>query len=466
MALAASVAALADPSALEAQKSTMKPNIIFILADDLGYGDLSCYGQQHITTPRLDQMAAQGLRLTRHYAGSTVSAPSRCVLMTGLHTGHCLTRGNAGSRLDLRPEDQTVAEWLKTAGYTTALIGKWGLGEPETVGIPNRQGFDYFFGYLNQGHAHNAYPDYLWKNEIRVEFDNPQAQKDGKQLGYALEKTTHSHDLFTEDALQYIEKQIDTTFFLYLAYTLPHVNNERQKHTRLGMEAPDTTMYPLNDWPANEKAKAAMILALDRDCGRIMDKLRELGIAENTLVVFTSDNGPHLEGVDVEVMNSNGRLTGTKRDLTEGGIRVPFIFWWPGTIEAGVSDYVSGFQDFMPTACQLAGLKIPPADGVSLVPLFKGRKAKQKPLYWEFFEGGVYKQAVCDGNWKYIRVKAQETGLISESLYNLADDESEQNNLAASNPQLLARMRELARRLTESPQDPAFPDFSKVFAEN
>ena len=262
------------------------PNIIFILADDLGYGDLGCYGQKQVRTPNIDKMATEGVRFTQCYAGCTVCAPSRCCLMTGKHTGHAEVRGNA--LVPLRPEDTTVAEVLQGAGYTTGLVGKWGLGEPGTTGVPNRKGFDYFFGYLNQAHAHNYYPDYLWRNQDKVPLEGNVVEK-----GVATKRAQYSHDLFTKEALAFVEKNKTKPFFLYLAYTIPHANNEAGKQ---GMEVPDDAPYSDKDWPQQQKNHAAMITRLDRDVGTLLKRLKELELDENTIVFFTSDNGPHREG--------------------------------------------------------------------------------------------------------------------------------------------------------------------------
>jgi len=284
--------------------SRRKPNIIFIMADDLGYGDLGCYGQQVIQTPHIDRLAAEGVRFTDCYAGSTVCAPSRCVLMTGKHTGHCHVRGNA--RVPLRPEDVTVAELLQGQGYTTGMIGKWGLGEPDTTGIPNRQGFDYWFGYLNQKNAHNYYPEFLWRNEEKV------------TLGGDLEesKSEYTHDLFTQEALHFVDDHQDDPFFLYLPYTIPHANNELGRDSGDGMEVPDYGPYADEKWKQPQKGHAAMITRMDRDIGSLLSLLAELDLEKDTLLFFTSDNGPHKEGgADPEFFNSSGPLRGYKRDL-------------------------------------------------------------------------------------------------------------------------------------------------------
>lgn len=416
-----------------------RPNIIFILADDLGYGDLGCYGQQTIQTPNLDRMATEGMIFTDHYAGSTVCAPSRCCLMTGLHTGHAHVRGNA--RLPLRPADVTVAELLKQAGYATGIVGKWGLGEPETTGIPNRQGFDHWFGYLNQRHAHNYYPDYLWRNEEKVELAN-EVRDVNPPGGVATKRVQYSHDLFTADALDFVTQHKNGPFFLYLAYTIPHANNEARNE---GMEVPSYGPYANEDWPDPQKGHAAMISRMDGDIGRLLGRLKSLGIDDKTVVLFSSDNGPHKEGgADPQFFDSNGPLRGNKRDLYEGGIRVPLIARWPGQIAAGSgTNHVSAFWDFLPTCCDLAGV-VPPEgiDGLSMAPtlLGKPRRQRQHPyLYWEFHEQGK-KQAVRVGNWKAVRVNVAKKPDGPIELYDLEADLGEQENIADRYPEIVAQM--------------------------
>ena len=416
-----------------------KPNIIFILADDLGYGDLGCYGQKQVKTPHLDRMAAEGIRFTNCYAGSTVCAPSRCTLMTGHHTGHARIRGNA--LVPLRPEDVTVAEILKQAGYTTTLIGKWGLGEAGTSGIPNKKGFDSFFGYLNQMHAHNYYPDFLWRNETRESLPNVVPAVAGREFGtgVATKRIVYSHDLFAQEALDFVTQHTKSPFFLYLALTIPHANNEAKDS---GMEVPDLGQYAREVWPAPEKGKAAMISRMDADVGRLMAKLRELGIDEKTVVFFTSDNGPHKEGgVDPTFFRSSGPLQGTKRSLHDGGIRDPMLVRWPSKIAPGrVSDLPWAFWDVLPTLAELAGAetKIPIGiDGISVVPtlLNQGVQQRHEFLYWEFHEGPS-QQAVRMGDWKAIR---KRPGARLE-LYDLRHDIAERTDVAGQRPEVVSRI--------------------------
>ncbi len=416
-----------------------KPNIIFIMADDLGYGDVGCFGQKVIQTPNLDRMAAEGMRFTDCYAGSTVCAPSRCCLMTGLHTGHALVRGNA--RVPLRPEDVTVAEVLKQVGYGTAIIGKWGLGEPDSTGIPNRQGFDTWFGYLNQRHAHNYYPAYLWLNEIKAELRNEVNHvingRDRTPGGVATKRLDYSHDLFTRMVLSFLDRQGEKPFFLYVPYTIPHANNEAGNR---GMEVPDFGPYADKDWPDPQKGHAAMITRMDRDIGEIFASLERLDLDKNTIVFFTSDNGPHREGgADPTFFNSSGPLQGIKRSLHDGGIRVPAIARWPGHVKAGsVSKLPWAFWDFLPTAAELAGTE--PAkgiDGISIVPTLLGEKGQKKHefMYWEFHEGGGSTQAVRMGDWKAVCQYGKQIGL-----FDLRTDIAEAHDVAAEHPDVVAKI--------------------------
>lgn len=433
------VLSLAAPKTAISAETPAAPNIVFIMADDLGYGDLGCYGQERIRTPAIDRLAAEGVRFTQFYAGSTVCAPSRCVLMTGLHLGHCYIRGNG--KINLRPGDVTVAEVLKPAGYATGLFGKWGLGHEGSDGVPTRQGFDEFFGYLDQHHAHNYYPTFLVRHEERVALDNEVPGAGDFGQGVAAKKVEYSHDLIADQALAFIDRHHAEPFFLYVPVTLPHANNEAGKR---GMEIPDYGPYAEEDWPAPEKGRAAMITRLDRDVARILERLERHGIDDRTIVMFTSDNGPHAEGgSDPDFFDSNGPLRGTKRDLYEGGIRVPMIVRWPGVAPAGsVSDHVGYFGDFLATAAELAGVS-PPAkhDGVSFVQAIRGNSDKQPAhefLYWEFYEQGSA-QAVRSGDWKAV---VQPLGGTDVELYNLATDIGEEHDVAGEHPAVVERMRE------------------------
>ncbi len=424
-----------------ASSAARPPNIVFIMADDLGYGDLGCYGQRVIETPRLDRMAQEGTRFTTCYAGSTVCAPSRSVLMTGLHTGHTTVRGNFGvggvkglgggaGRVPLRSEDVTVAEILKEAGYVTGMSGKWGLGEPKTTGEPNGQGFDEWFGFLNQRRAHDHYPEFLWHNRKRVMLPKNHGGKEG----------TYSHDLFTDFAVDFVKRHREERFFLYLPYCVPHAKYQMP---------PEGALFEDKPWKRNEKSHAAMVTRLDRDVGRLLDLLDELNLSERTLVFFCSDNGAaeRWEGR----FDSSGPLRGRKRDLTEGGLRVPMIVRWKGAVPAGrVSDLPWWFADFLPTCAVLAGKEEPVGlDGMSIVsalkggnlPLRPGPDGKREPsrhFYWEFHEGG-FQQAVRWMDWKAIRSGPNKP----LRLYNLKKDLGENRDLAAEHPEIAKKMRAL-----------------------
>jgi arylsulfatase A-like enzyme len=413
------------------------PNIILILADDLGYGDLGCYGQVMVQTPRLDRLASEGLRFTQFYAGSTVCAPSRCVLMTGKHTGHCYIRGNA--KENLPPEEVTVAEVAKAAGYVTALIGKWGLGHEGSHGVPTRQGFDRFFGYLDQHHAHNYYPAYLMSDEVRFPLANVVPGDGDFGSGVATERRQYSPDLMIDEALKFLDANKDRPFFLYFASTLPHANNEGKQK---GMEIPDYGHYGRQDWPEPQKGLAAMISRLDGDVGRLLDRLTQLEIDNRTLVLFSSDNGPHREGGnDPNFFNSNGPLKGIKRDLTDGGIRVPFLARWPGQIPAGqTTEAIGWFADLLPTVADLLGVMLPGGlDGVSFKSVLMGQPRERpadKPLYWEFYERPG--QAVRMGDWKVIR---RPLGGDAYEVYNLREDIGETRDVAAERANIVAQGR-------------------------
>lgn len=423
-----------------------QPNIIFIMADDLGYGDLGCYGQTIIKTPRLDQMAAEGMRFTQFYSGCPVCAPSRSVLMTGQHTGHTHVRGNAGttdtSIQSLRDQDVTVAEILKQRNYSTALIGKWGLGEVDQPGFPLRQGFDYFYGYLNQVHAHNYYPTFLYRNDQEVKLRNevrlPEGKEPGFLGGYATKRVDYSHDLIAEEALKFVREKAGGPFFLYLALTIPHANNEATRMMGNGAEVPTFGIYANEDWPDQDKGQAAMITRMDADIGRLLDTLHELQIDERTLVFFTSDNGPHDESNhNLERFHPSGPLRGIKRSLTEGGVRVPMLARWPGKIKAGaVSDQLGYFADILPTLSEVAGAKVDvKTDGISIVPtmLGQGKQQHHEYLYWEFYEQGS-RQSVRFGDWVAIR-QPMITGVVE--LYDVSKDIGQKSNVAAEHPDLI-----------------------------
>jgi arylsulfatase A-like enzyme len=435
----------AAPQQLESLRPKQRggPNIIFILADDLGYGDLGCYGQKRISTPHIDRLAAEGMRFTQCYAGSTVCAPSRCCLLTGLHTGHARIRGNA--RVPLEPADVTVAEILKQGGYRTAAIGKWGLGNEGTSGIPNEHGFDEWFGYLDQTHAHNYYPQFLWRNKRQWDVR-------GNANG---QKGDYSHDWFTRTSTNFIRINQKYPFFLYLAYTIPHANNELKDK---GMEVPNDAPYSKEDWPQQEKNKAAMISRLDADVGKILAKLKQLKLDQDTIVFFSSDNGPHQEGgVNPNFFSSAGPLRGIKRALYEGGIRVPMIVRWPGRVKAGsTNDQVWAFWDFLPTAAELTGAKAPrDIDGISMVPALLGAKQTNQHdfLYWEFHERG-FQQAVRMGDWKAVKLAADKP----LELYNLKTDLGEKENVADQRTDLTAKIEKyLKTARTESKDWPINP---------
>jgi len=426
------------------------PNIVFILADDLGYGDLGCYGQERIKTPHIDRMASEGMRLTDAYAGASVCAPSRCVLMTGIHVGRARVRGNTPateSRAALSADDETVAQVLKGAGYATGLIGKWGLGEPShnRQGLPRRHGFDYFFGYLKHGHAHNYYTDYLWRNESQVALPNVISKDRALKQNVAVKKLVYSQDLMAEEALQFVRQHQNEPFFLYLALTLPHANNEAGDH---GMEVPDYGQYTDLDWPDPEKGHAAMISRMDSDVGLLMAELKELGLDDNTLVIFTSDNGPHQEGGHrADFNDSNGPLRGYKGALTEGGIRVPFVARWPGRIMPGATSAAPvTFADLMPTFAALAGVEAPSGiDGADVSPTLLGDEQPElaeRFLYWEFNRDGLQQQASRWGQWKAIRANPQRKAI---QLYDLATDLGETQNVAGQHPEIVAKFTEFFR---------------------
>jgi len=448
------IAALFVAVAALARAQATKPNIIFILADDLGYGELGSYGQKLIATPHVDRLAAEGMRFTQFYAGSTVCAPSRSVLMTGLHMGRTRVRGNAGpgntAAQMLRTGDVTVAGVLQQAGYATGLVGKWGLGLVDDEGEPRRHGFDYHYGFLSQTHAHNHFPSFLWRNGVKVPLPNdlvPVGAVEG--TGYATKRIAYAGDLFAGEAQAFVERNRDRPFFLFLSLTSPHANNERSRVLGDGNEVPDLGPYADRPWNEAQKAHAAMITRLDRDVGELMAQLWRLGLDEKTLVVFSSDNGPHREGgpsYDPAFFQASGPLAGIKRSLTDGGIRVPFIARWPGRIRPGsVSTHVGYFGDLMATFAEVAGAKLlPNLDSISLVPTLLGRTGQRRHefLYWEFYEDGVSQAVLLEDRWKGIRLKNPRAPL---QLYDLANDLGETTDVAAKEPNVAERLVRIMR---------------------
>jgi arylsulfatase A-like enzyme len=408
--------------------------VIFIMADDLGYADVGCYGQQKIHTPHIDSLARDGLKFTQVYAGSTVCAPSRCCLITGKHTGHATVRGNAQPHVPLTRDEMTLGEVFKNAGYATGIFGKWGLATPpDDWAYPTRRGFDTFFGYLHQVHAHTYYPDMLWDNEREFYME---ANFSGRNEKY-------SHDVIAERALRFIDDHHDEPFFLYAPFTPPHGR----------FEVPSQAPYENEPWDEVARIIAAMITRLDASVGDILASLKKHGIERDTLVVFTSDNGPG--ALATKRFDSNGPLRGVKRDLYEGGIREPFIARWPGRIEAGkTSDAVFTFWDMLPSFAELTGQPIPEGiDGVSVLMAMLGEGPVPDPdrvLYWEFHERG-FQQAVRWRDWKGVR---QELGGPVE-VYDLAADPGEEHDLAASKPDIAAKLgRMIDEARTPSPYWP------------
>lgn len=461
------------PSIAISQLKGSKPNIIYIYADDLGYGELGTYGQTKIKTPNLDKMAKEGMRFTRHYSGSPVCAPSRSILMTGKHSGHSYIRGNyelggfadslEGGQMPLHEGAYTIPKMLKERGYYTGLVGKWGMGVVGTSGSPLNHGFDYYFGYLDQKQAHNFYPTHLWENDKWYTLNNhvfnihssidPKTATDSDFEQFRGKE--YAPAILTEKALEFINKHKEKPFFLYLPYTLPH----------LALQAPEEYVkkyigqfneqpyYGENGYSPSKYPKstyAAMISFLDDQVGMIMKKIKDLGLDENTIIMFSSDNGATFSaGVDTRYFNSTAGLRGLKMEVYEGGIRVPFIARWPGKIKPNsISNHVSAQYDIMPTLAELTGGKHIKSDGISLLPELTGRKSEQpkhKFLYFEYPENGG-QIAVHSGNWKGVRMNVRKNPAAPWELYNLMEDPGEQNNLASSNPAIVAEMKEIAKR--------------------
>jgi len=438
---------------------TDQPNVIYILADDLGYGDLGCYGQEVIQTPNLDRMAAEGIRFTQHYSGSTVCAPSRSALLQGRHTGHIYVRGNGELQMRRDPLDPIFPAALQKAGYHTALIGKSGLGcNTDDAALVLDKGFDYFFGFTSHTAAHFYYPPYLWRNTTKVKYPRNTLH----------EGNHYSSELMTGEALQYLEKQKDAPFFLHLALQIPHASLRakeewKDKYRPILKETPlanPKRKYHYSAEPEPKTTYAAMVSYLDHNVGLILKKLKDLGIAENTLVIFASDNGAMREGGHrIENFNSSGSLRGGKRDLYEGGIRVPMIAWWPGKIEAGrTTDHLSAFWDISPTVRELAGAEVQnDTDGLSLVPTLLGRGEQEEhdALYWEFFEGKG-KRAIRKGPWKLILFNTNEDENPRAELYHLENDPAERKNLADQNSGKVAELTTLMNQARSPSENPKF----------
>jgi len=446
--LGCGITAMSLPAGSLAAAGKNKPNIVYILADDLGYAEVGCYGQKKIKTPNIDRLAAQGMRFTQHYSGNPVCAPSRCALMTGLHTGHSQVRGNKqvggaegwklgstiGGQWPLKEGTVTVAKILQEAGYVTGAFGKWGLGTVNSTGDPQKQGFDHFYGYICQRQAHTYYPNHLWRDG-KVERI-PENEKGDN---------VYSHDLIAAEALKFIRRYKDRPFFCYVPFTIPHValqvpEDSLNEYKGKWPDPPYDGSKGYFPHPSPRACYAAMVSRMDGDVGRIMKLLKELDLEDNTLVIFTSDNGPTFNGgSDSAFFKSTGPLRGLKASVYEGGIRVPYIARWPGRIKAGsTSDHVSAFWDFLPTCTDLLGLDTPEGiDGISMLPTLLGQPEKQKQheyLYWELSG----QQAIRMGDWKAVR---KRLGKIE--LYNLADDIGEQNDIADKHPDIVARMEKL-----------------------
>jgi len=421
---------------LQLQTLYAQPNIIFIMADDLGIGDIGCYGQEKILTPHIDALAREGVRFTNAYSGSSVCAPSRCSLLTGMHNGHNRIRDNVPHGIFLRPDDFTVTELLKRAGYTTGGMGKWGLGNPGSWGVPNRKGFDYWYGQLDQDLAHSYYPDHLWENDRVVLL---KANRAGRKGAY-------THDLFTQKALEFIQKNAEKPFFLYLAYTVPHFSEFPKNHPDV-YNIPSDEPYTHKPWTQTAKNYAAMITRMDRDVGRIREEIHRLGLLENTLIIFTSDNGPYTDVKEpIDFFRSNAPFRDGKRSFYEGGIRVPFIASWKGTIPTGEERHTPiAFWDVMPTFAEITGYPDPvKTDGESFYPLlFKegNRAGEDRVFYWDYgHTRDEFMQAVRIGRYKGIQITDLKGNKTFE-LYDLVSDPGEQKEISTLHPEVVGRIR-------------------------
>lgn len=451
-----------------------QPNVVFILADDLGYRELGCFGQQKIKTPHLDRLAAQGMRLTQHYSGNAVCAPSRCVLMTGKHPGHAFVRNNKATppegQQPIPDSEVTLAELMQQQGYATGAFGKWGLGGPGSSGEPLRQGVNRFFGYNCQSHAHSYYPSYLWSDDKRIELANhpaipghanlPAGADPNDPRSYdAFQGQDYAPDRINQQALRFIRDHQDRPFFLYYPTIIPHValhvpDEELKPYRALGWNDPPFTRANGRGYTPHytpRAAYAAMITRMDRYVGNVLNLLAELELSDNTIVVFSSDNGTtHLgEEVDYEFFKSVGELRGLKGSLYEGGVRVPTIVRWPGHVPAGSqSDRISGFEDWMPTLLELTGSSIEApsgTDGISLAPTLLGKSQPARPFLYREFSGYGGQQSIRVGDWKAIRQNMSK-GELKTELYNLAEDIGERHDVAAQHPDVLARLTKLMQR--------------------
>jgi arylsulfatase A-like enzyme len=466
-------------SFLQGQQKITKPNIIYIYADDLGYGELGSYGQKKIKTPYLDQMAREGMRFTQHYSSAPVCAPSRCMLMTGKNPGHTYIRGNyelggfadneEGGQMPLHEGAYTMAKMLKERGYTTALVGKWGMGVTGTTGTPLKQGFDYYYGYLDQKQAHNYYPTHLWENDHWDTLNNPfinvhSSINPATATDADFEKyrgKDYAPAKMTEKALGFIEKNKSNAFFLYLPYTIPHLSLQApaeyvQKYIGQFEEQPyyGDKGYAPNKYPLS--TYAAMISFLDEQVGIIMRKIKALGLDENTIIMFSSDNGATFSaGVDTKFFNSVSGFRGLKMEVYEGGIRVPFIARWPGKIkENTTSDLLSVQYDIMPTLADLTGKPLKDMDGVSILPTLLSKQVPQTKhefMYFEYPENGG-QIAVRLGNWKGVQMNVRKNPLGNWELYDIGKDPFEKNNVAIANPAIISQMKLIAKQQHMHPQ--------------
>jgi arylsulfatase A len=477
---ALALAATISPSL--AQKSNARPNIIYILADDLGYGDIGCYGQKYIKTPNIDRLAAEGIRFTQHYTSAPICAPARCCLLTGKHAGHAYIRDNhelkdssafRTGQLPIPDETETIAEMLKESGYKTGIIGKWGLGSIESAGAPNKQGFDFFYGYADQVHAHNHYPDFIWRNgqqeflQGNIQSVHPKIDRTKETDIQEYKKymgPSYSLDLMADEAVKFIGENRNSPFFLYLAFVVPHKalqvpDESLEMYNGVFDEKPYDGKMGYTPHPRPLSAYAAMITRMDQKVGAILDQLKKMGLDENTIVMFTSDNGPAGGGgLDPRFFNSSGGLRSSKGQVYEGGIREPFVARWPGKIKQGTTtEHISAHYDLMATLAEMTGQRLSNTDGVSFLPTLLGQTKKQKQheyLYWEF-SGGGGQYAVRMGDWKGVRTAVSRDPNAGWQLYNLSTDRAETTDVATQHPELVEKCKQIALKRTPS-QNPTW----------